>query len=291
MQIGFIGYGEAAYEMSYGLHQEGLKEIVAYDPMWDDAQMKSLIEERANRASVKLLPTIQEVVQLANMLIVAVPADKAYGVSQTIAPYLNKGTLYIDVSASTPDIKKMIAQEIEQVESNFVDVAMMGSLPVHKHKVPILASGKGTDEFIRLMSTYNMNIEKASEVAGDASATKLIRSIYMKGVSVLLIEMLEAAHHFNVEDIVTESIFETMSNKDFKKIMNRLVTGTAIHSKRRAVELQGTLDILDAANINSAMTKAAKEKLDIITSYDLRDKFNGENPKSWQKVIEALKNV
>src|SRR5690606_16760958 len=131
MRVGFIGYGEAAYEMSYGLHQEGLKEIVAFDPMWDNPNIKALISERANQASVTLLPTIKEAVELSNLLIVAVPADKAYDVSQTITPFLNKGTLYIDVSASTPDVKLKIAKEIAVKDVAFVDVAMMGSLPVY----------------------------------------------------------------------------------------------------------------------------------------------------------------
>ena len=288
MRIGFIGYGEAAYELSVGLSEEGLTGIVAFDPLLQDSTIGPLLNERASQASVQLLSTIKEVVEYSSLLLVAVPADKAYGVSQSIIPFLKEGTLYVDVSASTPDVKMKISNAVKSKGVEFTDAAMMGPLSVYKHKVPILASGAGTDEFINIMSGFNMNITKVSEVAGDASATKLIRSIYMKGISSLLVEMLEAASHFNVESQVIESIVETMEKSSFKETMNRLVTGTSIHSKRRSAELQGSIQMLEAANLSSVMSRATKEKLDLITAYGLREKFQGEKPESWEEVIESM---
>ena len=37
MKIGFIGYGEAAYNISFGLSKEGLKGIRATDAMMNDS--------------------------------------------------------------------------------------------------------------------------------------------------------------------------------------------------------------------------------------------------------------
>ena len=288
MRLGFIGYGEAAFEMSCGLYQEGLRETIAYDPLWDHPDFKQLIHDRAKQANVQLLPTAKDVVQKANVLIVAVPADQAKHVSESIAPYLTTDHLYIDVSASTPEIKQHIAGVVAHKNGLFVDAAMMGSLPAYKHQVPILASGTGTDQFIQLMTPYHMNIEKVSDTAGDASATKLIRSIFMKGIAALLIEMLEAATHFKVDDRVIASVTETMNKDSFDTILNRLVTGTSIHSKRRAFELEGSLSMLDHAGLSSLMTKAAKEKLEQLTDYHLNDHFNGQTPDSWKEVIHQL---
>ena len=288
MRIGFIGYGEAAYELSAGLFEEGLTGIIAFDPLVQDSTIGPLLKERASQASVRLLPTLEEVVEYSSLLVVAVPADKAYDVSQSIMPFLKEGTLYVDVSASTPEVKLRISNAIKSKGIEFVDAAMMGPLSVYKHKVPILASGTGSDEFLTIMSGFNMNITKVSEVAGDASATKLIRSIYMKGTASLLVEMLEAANHFNVESQVVESIVETMEKSDFKDTMNRLVTGTSIHSKRRSAELQGSIQMLESANLSSVMSRATKEKLDMITACELREKFQGKKPDSWEEVIESM---
>ncbi|MFC0562134.1 NAD(P)-dependent oxidoreductase [Halalkalibacter alkalisediminis] len=293
MKLGFIGFGEASYEMSMGLKEEGLKNIVAFDPLCNDEKFGGLIKERANKANVVLKKAPDIVVSEVDVLIVAVPADKALAVSQSLIPNLKEDSVYIDVSASTPDVKTKISQCVNKKGITFVDVAMMGPLPVYKHQVPILASGDGTDKFIELMSKYNMKISKVSDTAGEASAVKLIRSIFMKGLPSLLFEMLEAARKFNVEELVVKSISETMDSKTFEETMNRLVTGTSIHALRRSVELEGTIKMLEAAKVDNLMSKGACEKLQKVGEFNFKEKFAGETPSSWSQVIDAMqvKNI
>ncbi|NOU92589.1 prephenate dehydrogenase/arogenate dehydrogenase family protein [Paenibacillus sp. LMG 31456] len=290
MQLGFIGFGEAAFELSIGLKQQGFGEIVAYDPMWNHPAYGSLVQERAEKAQVSLLKEPEAVLSRVNILIVAVPADKAYDVSHTLKPHLEESCIYVDVSASNPEVKRSIHDNLKGKGVTFVDAAMMGPLPVYKHKVPILASGDGTDAFIDLLSPYGMDISKVSDTPGDASAVKLIRSIYMKGIAALLVEMLEAANHFNVDELVISSLSETMNGKSFEETMNRLVTGTSIHAVRRAVELEGSIDMLESSSIDSTMSQAAKEKLQRLSKFNLKEKFQGKTPSHWSDVINALQH-
>ncbi|MCM3789996.1 prephenate dehydrogenase/arogenate dehydrogenase family protein [Domibacillus indicus] len=289
MYLGFVGFGEAAFELASGLKQQGLEKMTAYDPLWNVPAYNELILNRAKTAGVTIVQTPEEVLQQVNAVVVAVPADKALGVSSQLKPHLKNDTLYIDVSASNPDVKKGIAKNVQEKGGKFVDAAMMGPLPVYKHKVPILASGDGTDVFKETMQAFGMNITKVSEVPGEATAVKLIRSIYMKGIAGLYIELLEAAHEFNVETLVIDSLSETINGRTFEETMNRLVTGTALHAVRRSVELGGTIAMLDSANIDSSMSKAAKEKIEKLASLNLKDKFKGEKPEHWLQVIEAFK--
>ncbi|WP_121610807.1 prephenate dehydrogenase/arogenate dehydrogenase family protein [Mesobacillus foraminis] len=289
MHLGFIGFGEAAFELASGLKLQGLERMTAYDPLWNMPAYRELILTRSTKAGVTLVQTSEEVLQQVDMVIVAVPADKTLEVSKQLKPHLEKGTVYIDVSASSPDIKKQVAANIQEKEGEFVDAAMMGPLPVYKHEVPILASGYGTDIFIETMQRFGMNISKVSDVPGDATAVKLIRSIYMKGIAGLYVELLEAAHEFNVESLVIDSLSETINGCTFEETMNRLVTGTALHAARRSVELGGTIAMLDSVNIDSSMSKAAKEKIERLASLNIKEKFKGEKPEHWLQVIEASK--
>ncbi|MGO4890016.1 DUF1932 domain-containing protein [Anaerobacillus sp. MEB173] len=288
MKLGFIGFGEAAFEMSMGLKGEGLKNVVAFDPLWNDKKFGQLIQERANNAEVILKEAPDEVVSTVDVVIVAVPADKALAVSQSLLPNLKVESIYVDVSASTPDVKLEISQCLNEKGTSFVDAAMMGPLPVYKHQVPMLSSGNGTDKFIDMMSSYNMNINKVSDTAGEASAVKLIRSIFMKGLPSLLIEMLVAARKFNVEELVIKSISETMDSKTFEETMNRLVTGTSIHALRRSVELQGTIKMLETEKLDHLMSKGACEKLQRLGEFNFKEKFQGKTPNSWSQVIDAM---
>lgn len=288
MKLGFIGFGEAAYEMAQGLSKEGLQQIEAFDYLWDDPVFGPLIKERANEASVHLQESMEAVAANSDMIIVAVPADKTYSVCQSLLPFLSDKQLYVDVSAASPEIKAAVCKSLEVKNIQFVDIAMMGPLSVYKHKVPMLASGLGADTFIRLTGQYGMDVTKISDFAGEASATKLIRSIFMKGISTLLVEMLTAAKHYNVDEQVIHSIAETMNKSDFETTMNRLVTGTAIHSARRSSELDGTIKMLQDAHLSSKMSRATKGTLDAITNLNLRDSFKAVKPDSWLEVILAI---
>ncbi|UUH74025.1 DUF1932 domain-containing protein [Bacillus altitudinis] len=282
MKIGFIGYGEAAYELSTGLKTEGLNQFYAYDVLLQNEKLAGSLKEKASQTGVQLTSSISELIEKSDLVIAAVPANKTLEVAQG---NLKKN---LDVSASTPDIKKQVANEIEKKEALFVDAAMLGSLPVNKHKVPITASGSGIDQFMKVMNAYGMNITKISDQPGDASALKLIRSIYMKGIVGLLIEFLEISKKYNVEHQVISSLSDTIDSKSFEETMNRLVTGSALHAKRRAVELLGSIEMLDEAEIDASMSRAAQKKLEKLADFHFAERFDGVKPASWEEVIDVM---
>ncbi|WP_144679074.1 NAD(P)-dependent oxidoreductase [Bacillus altitudinis] len=288
MKIGFIGYGEAAYELSTGLKTEGLNQFYAYDVLLQNEKLAGSLKEKASQTGVQLTSSISELIKKSDLVIAAVPANKTLEVAQSVLESLKKNQLYVDVSASTPDIKKQVANEIEKQEALFVDAAMLGSLPVNKHKVPITASGSGIDQFMKVMNAYGMNITKISDQPGDASALKLIRSIYMKGIVGLLIEFLEISKKYNVEHQVISSLSDTIDSKSFEETMNRLVTGSALHAKRRAVELLGTIEMLDEAEIDASMSRAAQKKLERLADFHFAERFDGVKPASWEEVIDVM---
>lgn len=206
MNTGFIGFGEAAFNIALGLLGEGVKGIRAYDAMENDPVMGKLVHKRAEEAQVEVVSSPHEIAQWANLIIAAVPSSYTVDVCKTIMGDLNEQKIYADVSASTPSAKITIWNLIKDSGVKFVDAAMLGSLPKDKHKVPITASGNGAKVFQELMTPYGMKITLAGDKAGAASAIKLVRSIYMKGIAALMIEMLEAANAYGVEDEVIASI-------------------------------------------------------------------------------------
>jgi 3-hydroxyisobutyrate dehydrogenase-like beta-hydroxyacid dehydrogenase len=53
-ELGFIGLGEAAFNIAKGLRKEGLEGIIAYDKFWNVAPNSELICNRANECGVAL---------------------------------------------------------------------------------------------------------------------------------------------------------------------------------------------------------------------------------------------
>ncbi|QQK81719.1 NAD(P)-dependent oxidoreductase [Salicibibacter cibi] len=291
MKVGFIGFGEAGFELASGLDSESIDNLVAYDAFCDDPKFGAKVKNRADKANVHLVNRPENVVEKANTIFVAVPTQFALEVCKEIKERINEDILYVDVSASNPDIKKEIDELVTCANGKFVDAAMLGPLTVHQHKVPMVASGGGTQTFIERMEPYGMNIQEVSKKAGDASSIKLLRSIYMKGTAALLIELLEAARTLNVEEPVIYSLEETMAASPFRKTLNQLVTGTSIHAERRAEELEGSLIMLEELKLGSKLTAAVKDKLEYVSKLNVREQFGGDRPEKWETVIDKIIDI
>ena len=287
MKLGFIGFGEVAYEMSRGFKSEGLKEIVAYDPMKDDPKYGPLVQERASAASVTLLSNPGDVARTADVILAAVPGSRALQAAEAVLADLDEHKIYADISTSSPTTKIKIAAIVAPTGAGFVDGALMGGLTLLQHKVPTLVSGSGAAKFIELMAPCQMNLNKVSDKPGDAIAVKLVRSIYMKGVATLEVEMLEAANKLQVEDLVLNSIAGSVDAKPFKDMMNFLVTASAIHAERQTHEMADCMAMLRDLGIAPTMTEATMKSLKWLSDKKLKDKFQGKVPARWQDVVQA----
>lgn len=289
MRIGFIGYGEAAHCISTGLKQEGNHDIIAFDVMISHPTLGGNIKKHAEEAGVTLMASGSEVAAQAEIIFVAVPSSYSLSVCEELLGSLKAGQIYADVSASTPGVKAQVWERLSPRGVKFVDAAMLGSLPLDKHKVPIIASGNGACEFTDRMNPMGMKITCVGERAGDASAIKLIRSIFMKGLAGLMLEMLEASESYHVSDEVVTSIGKSLDGISFESHLNRLITGTAIHAKRRAAEIKGSIQLCGEAKIDCPMTVASYQKHELLASYDFPEKFSEVSPKKWQEILNFMK--
>lgn len=289
LKLGFIGFGEAAYHIANGLKDEGLKGIIAYDKFWNIEPQSELIQKHAEEAEVQLLPSMQELVEKSDIIVSAVSADKAVSLAQTSKPFLKQSQLYVDINATSPMTKEEVDGIISPV-ALFVDGAVMGPVPTYKHKVPISVSGKGAKSFYDKMVPYGMKLTLIDGPAGAASASKMFRSIFMKGFVTLLLEMLVAAHKYQVEDDVLASVTETLTAGDLQNIINGLVGRGVIHSERREHEMEEVIATLDALKVDATMSKATKAKLKWCTNLGLKEYFNGVPPQDFHEIFTGLNN-
>lgn len=290
MRLGFIGFGEAGFEISKGLMEHGVDQIVVYDAQFEHELYGALVQERVAISKVTLLESARDVVEQSDVIFVTVPVDKTLEVFETLKDDLRKGMLYVDLTASIPNVKKEMGDQLKDRHVHVIDGAIMGPVVMQGHAVPILVSGSKSEQLAQHLNEYGMKVKTVSDCAGDASAIKLTRSIYMKSMSTVLIETLEAAEEFGIADYVIDSLANTMDQTDFKSTVNRLVTGTAIHAYRRSKELEGSVSMLSASNIDHSMASASKGKLEDIANTNIKEHFKSKTPKSWTEVIHYLKS-
>lgn len=289
--LGFIGFGEAAFEISKGLISEKGLEILAYDKFMGDPAAGKKIRSRAEEAGVTLVDSIGSLAGSCDVIVSAVVSAVVVDVAKAAAEYLGRRNTYVDMNSSSPKTKVAAEEFILPTGAMFVDLAIMGPVPTFKHKVPALASGNGAKAATQYLSSLGMNVKYVSDHAGDTSSIKMLRSIFMKGAAALLIEMLCAAERCGTTGMVMDSVVETLTEVQPKALVKRLVTGTAVHSERRAHEMQEVIETLQFLGSPFPMAQATKEVLEWVTTLNVKDAFKGEVPSEPMDTIKTINEL
>jgi 3-hydroxyisobutyrate dehydrogenase-like beta-hydroxyacid dehydrogenase len=281
--IGFVGFGEAAYHIAKGLLASGINAIFAYDIHTDTAGRGELIRKRADDAGVRLVPSNASLVGLSDIILSTVTANQASAAAEQTAPYLKSGHLYADLNSVSPGLKQSIAGMIAASGARFVEVAVMAPVPPYGHKVPLLTGGPYAQEFAERLSVFGMQIETGAIEVGAAAATKMCRSIMVKGIEALMTECVLSATHYGVDEKVLTSLGETFPGMDWKKMASYLVGRVVVHGERRAREMEEVAGTVEEAGVEPVMVEAIVRRMDWSAQLGLREVFGGKAPANYRE--------
>ncbi len=282
MRIGFVGFGEAAYHIAKGLRQPGISSVVAFD-----IRVTDKVRQRAQETGTRLVEANQELAQSCDIMMSAVTADQALNAAEQNAPYLTAGHLYADLNSVSPGVKQSIARVIEGSGARFAEIAMMAPVPPYGHKVPMLAGGAGAPEFVEKLAPFGISAEIVSREVGTAAATKMFRSIIVKGLEALLTECVLGASHYNADERVFASLAETFPGIHWKQLADYMVGRVVVHGERRAREMEEVAATLREIDIEPIMAEAIVRRMDWSVEVGLKQLFGGEAPKSYRDVVDA----
>lgn len=283
MDIGFIGFGEVGKELSKGFSKYDVNRIYAYDPLLIGSDSEKL-SEVTEINYVEKAEIVAE--QTLSILFVAVPATKTVEAWSEISDVVASETVLVDLTTASSEEKNKVNEMMSHKGMTIIDAAILGALKVYQNEVPILASGAQTNKFIELGHQIGMNITKLNDKVGDATNFKFVRSIFTKGLSTLLFEVMASADQLNISEEIYESITGTMDKDDFGEIINRYIKSNVKHSQRREKEMKNVSEFLESHYIEPVMTKATIQKLKNITQANLESKLRDEVD-DWPTVIKA----
>lgn len=291
MEIVFIGFGEAAYHISPGLNACETLRLGAFDAGLDDPERGNIIRTRAQTAGVQLYTTLSDACATARYVICLTSADSALSVAQQALPLLGKGQHYIDMNSASPAVKQAINALPRHPDVGFCDAAVMGTVPEHGHRVPVLLAGSAAADFARALSPCGMNLTVLDAAPGAASAIKMLRSVVMKGLPQLLIEAFCAAEKVGALEALVTSLGEALDGKTVAQLAQTFCARTVIHAGRRSAEMAGVVDTLRALKVDAGMSEAARQKLNRLYTSGVAATLAPEGAAlSWQDTIARLVN-
>jgi 3-hydroxyisobutyrate dehydrogenase-like beta-hydroxyacid dehydrogenase len=287
-RIGFVGFGEAGFQIARGLRGVGIEDIAAFDIHTDTPGLSQKIRLRAQQTGTRLAASNAELTAVSDIVFSTVTASQALAAAQQTAPCLNAPQLYADLNSVSPVLKQAIDQVITATGAKFVEVAVMAPAPPYAHKVPMLVGGAGASEFIERLQPFGMQLEFTSVKVGEAAATKMCRSVIVKGLEALLTECVLAASRYGAEERVFKSLSETFPGLDWSEMATYMVGRVVVHGERRAREMEEVAETLRSSGVEPMMAEATVRRMDWSDKLGLKALFGGEAPASHQEFAAAV---
>jgi 3-hydroxyisobutyrate dehydrogenase-like beta-hydroxyacid dehydrogenase len=234
--IGLIGYGEVGRILAEDLRARGVQRVIAHDVKLGGAEELPLCEHAA-RYGVELAASHAAVADRADLIISAVTASQTLPAARACAPALCRDTWFLDLNSASPGTKQRAAAAVDATGGVYVEGAVMTSLPPHRLRVPLLLGGARAAELRPHLESLGFNATVASNTLGVASATKMCRSVIIKGLEAMVIEAFTAARAYGVEAQVLASLHETFPGINWEEQAAYFFQRVILHGRRRAEEM------------------------------------------------------
>jgi 3-hydroxyisobutyrate dehydrogenase-like beta-hydroxyacid dehydrogenase len=283
-QIAIIGFGEAGQHIGRGLAAEGKVELSVYDLRHAERQLI----EAAKASGIALEDSPAAATKDTQIIFSLVTASSAIDAARAAAPHLNAGQTYIDFNSVSPMTKRAVAEAIAPSGAQFVEAAIMAPVPGPNHKVPILVSAPGAEKLAARLNAIGMKIEVAGERIGDASLSKMLRSIFIKGIEALMLESLVAARHAGVEERILDSVQKTLPGINWRELAAYNLERTYAHGKRRAAEMFESAATVAELGLDPFVTEGIARRIEWAHQQLKGVEFPGGKPKSYEEVLDVL---
>ena len=262
-KITLLGFGEVGRVLAEDL----LDATTAKLRIWDHQLTVCNSRASAHLAQFRACERIEvagdavSAAQDAQLVISAVTADQAVLAAASIAPGLPAGCWFLDVNSISPGNKQRVRAHVEAVAGRFVEASIMS--PIHPKRMasPILLAGPDVEAFVPLGHSIGFSqLRVVSERPGIAAATKMCRSVMIKGLEALVSESLLTARHYGVEQDVLDSLGNLLPGIDWQQHAHYLISRTLLHGERRAAEMREVATTVSEAGVTPWMSAHCAER-------------------------------
>lgn len=255
MKIAFLGFGEAARAFHDSLAPV-LKtaDFRAYDRLLDDDQSAGEMQQAMQARNVAVARSAAELAD-AEWIFSAVTADQSLEAAHSILPAIGQGAVFIDINSVSPDRKRETATLIEGAGADYLDMAVMAPVHPKGHATPVLIAGTVAETLIGRLRELGFDANVAGAKVGSATAIKMVRSVFVKGLEAITVEALLAAEASGCFEEILASLSKSFPGLEWSKFPHYQFERTTRHGRRRAAEMRESGATLDALGLNGGIAR------------------------------------
>ena len=258
--IALIGYGEVGQRFAADLHQAGLRDITAWDRLFDAPDSPpSRSAARANHICVA--HGMAAAVKDRSLIISAVTADECVAAAREAAATIAPGARYLDLNSVAPETTLAAAQAFEASGACYIEAAIMAPIAPKGLASPVWVGGPHAEAFVPQARALGLTgLEFFDAVLGKASAAKMCRSVMIKGLEALLAESLLAARYHGVEASVLASLCDLLPCDDWDATARYMISRSLLHGRRRSEEMREAAKAVADAGLDPWMSTACAQR-------------------------------
>lgn len=285
LRWGVIGFGEAGAAFAQHISTVLGAPVLITDPLLNHVPPPHHILHRLASVNSEIIPNIALLTSSSQVVLSLVTPGVAHEVAVEAARAWS-GDLYVDLNSVSPAEKRRMAELFP--EGCYVDAAVLGSISGTGAKTRVSLAGPSSDKANTQMRALGLNTFVIGPEVGAASALKMSRSIFMKGIECLLVETLLAAEQFDIAEDVLASVEETINSYGVRPMIKMLVTTHAVHCGRRAEEMYHVAETLKSLSLPHMLTDVSSEFLCASNNTGITKYFNNTVPEDPGEVIRYL---
>lgn len=259
-RVALIGFGEVGRIFAAGLRERGLTDIAAWDVKFNDPARRDGPLAHAHSLGLVPAPNAQALCRGRQLILSAVTASQTLAVAEAVAPAIEAGAFFLDLNSASPGTKQQAASLIDGAGGRYVEAGVMTSVPPYGVRVPMLLGGPSAHALQPVLADWGMDATVVSDRIGVASATKMCRSVMIKGLEALVIESYATAQHYGVADAMIATLQETFPGIDWTKQGAYFFSRVAQHGQRRAEEMCEVARTVAEAGFEPFMARAIADK-------------------------------
>ena len=255
MKIAFIGFGEAAraFQVSLSARNSGLH-FSAYDILLDSEGAEGACAAAMRENGVDIAASPVHAIASADWIFSAVTADQSLASVTSAAPHLRAGQVLFDINSVSPARKRQSAALLPP--GAYVDMAVMAPVHPKGHATPVLLAGSLDEALLERLRELGFSFEIVGREIGSATAIKMVRSLFVKGLEAITVETLLAAQASGCLDTILASLAKSYPGLGFPDIARYQFERTTKHGKRRAAEMRESAATLDDLGLHGRLADA-----------------------------------
>lgn len=260
LRVGLVGYGEVGRLLAEDLRAAGVA-VGAYDLKLESPSTDAdTMREHAVEFGVELTTSATLVATPADLVVSAVTASQTLDAARAAAAGLKADAFLLDLNSASPKAKREAAEAVHAQGGRYVEGAVMTSVPPYRIRVPLLLGGPHAAVAEPLLRRLGFTPTVGSAELGVVSATKMCRSVMIKGLEAMVIESLTSARHYGVEDAVLASLQETFPGIDWEKQAAYFFQRVIQHGRRRSEEVREVAETVRDAGLTPWSAEGTAER-------------------------------